>query len=57
MAGHSVIVFSASLCALAFAAFLGLPRSDFGGRSPLPFGLFLCIGTLPARFLMLSGAG
>jgi prepilin signal peptidase PulO-like enzyme (type II secretory pathway) len=57
MAGHSVIVLSGSLCAVAFAAFLGLLRSDFGSRSPLPFGPFLCIGTLSACFLMLSGAG
>jgi hypothetical protein len=57
MAGHSVIVLSASLRALAFAAFLGLLRSDFGSCSPLPFGLFLCIGTPSAWFLMLSGAG
>jgi leader peptidase (prepilin peptidase)/N-methyltransferase len=55
--GIPVMILAASICALAFAALHALSQPGFDRRTQLPFGPFLCIGTLLAWFLMISGQG
>jgi prepilin signal peptidase PulO-like enzyme (type II secretory pathway) len=54
--GIPVMVLSASLLALAFVIAVGLGPSGFDLRAPLPFGPFLCAGTLVAWLIMVTAA-
>lgn len=53
--GIPVMILFASLCALAFAALQASSQPGFDRRTQIPFGPFLCIGTLLTWLLMISG--
>jgi leader peptidase (prepilin peptidase) / N-methyltransferase len=44
--GVPIMILAASLSALVFVALQALVRRSFDRRAPLPFGPFLCTGTL-----------
>ena len=49
--GVPIMILAASLSALVFVALRALVLSTFDRRAPLPFGPFLCAGTLLAWLL------